>query len=305
MAAEVIVEFDAARSELIDGLAVRGDVAYVGFVDRGEIVAVDLVTSAVTPFGSIDGFIGEIFRGLAFDAQGRLYGSSSRCAYPDAFRWPLTGGLQAMPWAVCNVSPNRLVVNDLALGADGRLFVTTGVGFIDVLDGSGPATEWLADSLLLGNATNCPNAPTDVDVGANGIAVGAGAMYVTNANLATVIRIPIEGDGTAGTPEVIAGPDCELLGGVDGVAIDGETLYVTVKPSDSVLAIDETTGQVSTVYAGAPLAAPNAVAIAPDGTLIVANAVYEIVDLPDNGGLCDTVQAVGDVSRLVRLTLPR
>jgi YVTN family beta-propeller protein len=287
--AEVLVEFDAMMGELAEGLAVRDDAAYVGFLALGEIVAVDLGNNMVTPFGSTAPIPmdGGFFLGLAIDSADNVYGglaSFDMAVLGGVYQWPPTGGLQATPWAADNaiVAPNGL-----AFDADDTLYVSDSAGVIHTVDAQGTVSEWLSDPLLLGDAMNCMNAPTPFPIGANGIAVDAGNAYVANTNFATVIRIPIENNGNAGTPEVIAGPDCELLGGADGVALDGTTLYVTVNASNTVLAIDTANGNVTTIYSGMPLQSPASIAIAGDGSLIVTNAAF----------------APGQTSGLVRLTL--
>jgi hypothetical protein len=42
---------------------------------------------------------------------------------------------------------------------------------------------------------------------------------VTNTDRGSLVRIPIQSDGTAGAPSEIAGPSCADLNGADGLTI--------------------------------------------------------------------------------------
>lgn len=304
--AEILVELDPAQNEIVGGLAVRGNLAYVGFVTSGEIVTVDLTTSEVKPFASIEEFSPVWLVGLAIDPAGNVYSGGTSCVAPSVYRWPVTGGSQDTPFVQgfgSDFETPRLA-SDLAF-RDGILFVSNGAGFIDTIDANGTAARWVTDPALEGDASNCESAPTEIDIGANGIAFGRDDAFVINSNRGTVVRIPMGSDGGAGTPEILAGPDCRLLGGATGVALDGTTLYVTVGVSNAVLAVDITTGEVTTLFAGAPLVSPNAIAVTADGDLIVAGASYEIKVDPTGGcGLCPCGYATANASTLVRLTLP-
>jgi sugar lactone lactonase YvrE len=76
-------------------------------------------------------------------------------------------------------------------------------------------------------------------IGANGLFFnGHGDMLVNNTDLGTVIRIPVNPDGSAGTPRVFAGPSCTLWG-ADGGAMDTQNnLYVAANSSNSIVRVD-------------------------------------------------------------------
>lgn len=63
---------------------------------------------------------------------------------------------------------------------------------------SGTANRWLTDASL-GIAPGSTRM-----VGVNGVKLYGGAVYVSNTSAATVLRIPIQSDGSAGTPQVYA-----------------------------------------------------------------------------------------------------
>jgi hypothetical protein len=62
-------------------------------------------------------------------------------------------------------------------------------------------------------------------------------------------------DGSAGQVALFAGPDCDKLGGADGLAIHGTTLYAADNFQNQVVRIGAA-GDVTVVLAGAPLDFP-------------------------------------------------
>jgi sugar lactone lactonase YvrE len=63
-------------------------------------------------------------------------------------------------------------------------------------------------------------------IGANGIVMSTTAFYVTNTDQASIVKIPIKADGTAGTPADFVATDCANLGGADGLAIDSDGSFI-------------------------------------------------------------------------------
>jgi sugar lactone lactonase YvrE len=85
----------------------------------------------------------------------------------------------------------------------------------------------------------------------------------------------VNADGSAGTPEVLAGPDCDVLGGADGLALSGGSLYATVNALNKVVVVSPTDGTTTTYYEGDPLASPASLAFGgPSGDLYVTNAAF-------------------------------
>ena len=145
-----------------------------------------------------------------------------------------------------------------------RLLVTesfTGRVYAVPLDGSGAAV-WVDDPLL---------GPASEDgFGANGIARRDRDVYVANSSRGSVVRVPIEPGGAAGTPEVYA--ESEQLVGTDGITFRGSTLYAAVNAQNAIRRVG-TDGSVETVVEGGVLDFPSDVAFdgAGDGDLFVAN----------------------------------
>jgi sugar lactone lactonase YvrE len=106
--------------------------------------------------------------------------------------------------------------NSLAFDKRGNLYVTDSVaGAIWRIPRRGDLEMWLQDDLLEGEGL-LPGIP--VPIGANGIAYRQGNLYVANTELAHILRIPIQKDGSAGTPEIVAA-GMELYP-LDGIALD-------------------------------------------------------------------------------------
>ena len=74
-------------------------------------------------------------------------------------------------------------------------------------------------------------------LGANGIVVRDHAVIVTNTEGASIVRIPIRRDGSAGAASVVAqGP---ALLGADGLALDVfGNAFVAVNPQNTLLRVD-------------------------------------------------------------------
>ena len=102
--------------------------------------------------------------------------------------------------------------------------------------------------LLQGDLNACPPAELPFPIGANGLAFNRrGDLFVANSTKALVARVPVNADGSAGTPAVFAGPDCATLDGADGLVMDAQdTLYVAVTGLDRLVQIDAA-GRVQTL----------------------------------------------------------
>ncbi|MFC4450928.1 SMP-30/gluconolactonase/LRE family protein [Halorussus aquaticus] len=129
------------------------------------------------------------------------------------------------------------------------------------------ASVWFDDPLL------DPNPYASNSLGANGIAVGPeGDIYVANLSFGAVVRIPINQDGSPGSPEVVVQSD--RLVGADGLTVaDDRTVYVAVNAQDKVSRVTSG-GDVSTVVSGGELSFPSDVHFGPgddQSTLYVCN----------------------------------
>jgi len=278
-----VAAFDATQGQLAEGLAIRGDAAYVGFGPLGKVVKVELSGGAVSEFAAtppipIDGANSAGFLlGLAFDRAGNLYGAVASFDASFAggiYKWSAAGGAVAGPWAT---SAAFGFPNGLAFDAAGTLFVADSSGKILAVDPATAAvTEWSADPLLAGAKSNCANAVSQFDIGANGIVIDGSTVYVANSNQATIVEIPIRSDGSAGDARMLAGPDCEALGGIDGIALSGGQLLAALNNLDTLSAIATSDGAIEQIASGAPLQSPASVSFGgPNEYLYVTNAAFK------------------------------
>jgi|GEM_PF-3730844 len=109
------------------------------------------------------------------------------------------------------MSPDEICCpNGLAFDKHGDLFITESIngGIWKVAKGHRVATLWLTHDQLV--------PPADGAFGANGIAYKNGAFFVANTDKGTILKVPINHDGTPGEPAVFAsglnGPDGVTLG---------------------------------------------------------------------------------------------
>ena len=225
-----VSELDATKGELPEGLVVNaaGDTAYVGYAPTGQIVKINLADGKVTPFGSVPpppankGFV----LGLAFDKMGALYvavASFDPAYQPGIYKLPAAGGAGTL----FSSNAGLTFPNGLLFDATGDLFVTDSAsGSIFKIDSAGVATKWLTDPLLLGSTSaTCPSG-LPFALGANGLAFSKGAYYVTNTDKATIIKVVVMGDGTAGAVSTFVAQDCANLGGPDGLVTDTDGSFI-------------------------------------------------------------------------------
>ena len=264
-ATRVISAFDASKGELPEGLVIRGGNAFVGYAPTGEIVRVDLAGGGVTPFGSVPKPVPNLgfLTGLEVDSDSSVLAalvSFSRDVQPGIYRVPATGGAATLFAKHADMAfPNGLVWD----GA-GKLFVTdSAAGAVFAITPTGEAVKWTSDAWLKGDKDYCGRGiGAAFDIGANGIVLRDGAFYVANSDKAAIVKIPILADGTAGTAEPFVSPDCEALGGADGLALapNGDIVVADNRQDKLVRVTPE--GVVHVVSTGAPLDFPASVAFA-------------------------------------------
>ena len=93
----------------------------------------------------------------------------------------------------------------------------------------GAASVWVQSPLL--TTTGVPG------FGANGLAFNKGqsALFVNNTGNDTVVRIPVNANGTAGTPAVFV----NAINGADGLIIDDhDNLWIAANQADEIVVID-------------------------------------------------------------------
>ena len=255
---EVLASFDAEQLELPEGLAIHDDQLLLGFAFSSTVDTFDLGGGSRAPFAAFPipapntGF----FTGVTTDADGAVYGalvSFSPDPVAGEYRAATAGGIPELFASHAQmVFPNGFVWDDA-----GTLFVTdsaTSTVFSVAADGT--VAPWISDPLLAGDPLACGGQPDDIAVGANGVVWTEGALFVASSDQGLVARIPIESNGSAGAIEVLAGPDCSMLAGIDGLALDEDgTLVGAVNRTDRLVRI-EADGTVTVLLEGAPLDFP-------------------------------------------------
>ncbi|RYZ08125.1 MAG: hypothetical protein EOO73_08665 [Myxococcales bacterium] len=287
-ATALVAQFDAAAGELPEGLTVTADSAYVGFAPTGRVVRVDLASGKQAPFAQLpapvpnQGFL----TGLAASPAGDLYaGLASFVPEVQAGIYRIEKGSgEVSLFAKDEALP---FPNGLAFDADGALFATdSGTGTVFRVDAKGHAERWATGAELLGDAKACNGAGPGFAIGANGILVEQDAVYVVNLDHATLLRIPRGADGSAGAAVVVAGPDCEALGGADGLARAPDGAFVVAVNRQNKLMRVTPAGVVTTLASGPPLDFPASVAYRGD-TLFATNFALQNASagLPAQPGL--------------------
>ncbi len=249
---EVVSSFDAARSELPEGIAIdnEGNI-YVSlgpplFVGGGfgEIwkISPDGTTTTLAQFEG-----GPPAAGLAVDASGNLY-----YAYPSGeeetqgvYRLTSDGDSERLPGTEAII-----LANGLAFDNDASLFVSDSIpGAIWRIPSGGSAEMWLQHDLLAGCLPDDP-------FGANGVALWDGKLYAANTGKGILVSVPILPDGSAGEPEMAAGVgDCDAeikdLYGMDGIALDvEENIYALLVLQSKLVKIDPADGASTLLLSG-------------------------------------------------------
>ncbi len=232
--------------------------------EGGEIYAVSL-DGEVDELGSTGGSM----LGVAVDGLGRIYACDAGAG--EVVRWdPATGDLDPYGRGVDLDTPNAM-----AFGPDGTLYATCsgedGQPAIVRIPPGGKAERW-TEAL--------PEYP-------NGCAVtpSGDALLVVESHRPALWRVPIEADGSAAEPVLLAAlPDTDP----DGIALDVEgNVFVTLYRPDGIVRVDPD-GSVRSVVAD-PLAsvldAPTNLAfVGPDlDRVVVANVGDRFLSIGDLG----------------------
>jgi sugar lactone lactonase YvrE len=205
---------------------------YVSVVPTGEIrrIAPDGTQSAFAQVPATS-----LAAGLTLDGDGNLYVAVAPMP-PDPAKhgvWKVTPNGTASLFAAL---PPESLPNDVAFDAHGTLFVTDSIGGkIFHIDAQGQTSEWVVTPLLLGPPNPQPPHPP-FPIGANGLAFAGTNVFVCNSDLGTIVQVPVNPDGTAGTSEVFA--DDPRLFGPDGIKADAQgNLYVASVVQNLILRV--------------------------------------------------------------------
>ncbi len=223
----------------------------------------------LTPNGQLSLFAqlpipqGAFALGVKFGPDGNLYAASGGFDpaqdAANVFRISANGKVKTLAHLNANAFPN-----DLAFDEAGNVYVSEPfLGKIWKITPQGAVSDWVVDPLLAGNPTN-PALIVHL-FGADGIAFdkGKNSLYVGNLDAGSIVRIPVNDDGSAGTP-VVWVADARLKA-CDGIAFDeAGNLYVAVNGQNQLAKIDKHRA-ISIIATGAPLDAPSSVVFGTKG----------------------------------------
>ena len=219
---EMIVQYDPAQNELPEGIALDsvGNV-YVSLAPLGEVrqIAPDGIQTVVTTLDPEGGFG---LLGLAVDDGDNVYAAlgSNNAETNGVYRVTPSGESTHLAGTEAIAMPNAI-----AFDPDGNVYITdTILGAVWRVPIGGEAEIWIQDALLEGTEV----LEFGVPLGTNGIAYRQGALTVASMEKGQMVRIPINNDSSAGTPEVLIAD--EMLVGSDGVAFDetGDLFVVNI-----------------------------------------------------------------------------
>ncbi len=188
--------------------------------------------------------------GGVFDQQGNLYVGDVADAVASVPSFSHGRVLQIAPSGTINtvksglMFPNGLTVD----GSDNVYFSDSLLGTIFKVATDESVSPWSTSGLYLAHGTTAFPLP----VGANGIAFTRAdrALIVANTHDGLILSVPVNADGSAGTPIVIAsGPG---LVGADGVALDVmQNIYVAVNIGKNITLLSPT-GHLLGTFFGTP-----------------------------------------------------
>lgn len=223
-----------------EGIAIdkRGNI-FVSMANQSELRKITRdgteTTLATLPTGGFG------LLGLAVDAPGNVYAALATVdsSTSGVYRIDQSGASVRLAGTEAIIVPNGL-----AFDKRGNLYVTdTILGAVWVVPPGGSAELWVQSPLLEGTGDVIPGVP----IGANGITHRQGVVHVSNTEQGTLVRIPVEKDGSAGVPTVFV----DDVYGADGLALDvNDNIYIASLLEDKLIRVNLTSGDKSVLAEG-------------------------------------------------------
>jgi sugar lactone lactonase YvrE len=236
---EVLATFDASHLETPESIAIDLDGnIYISLALIGEIrkIAPDGTQSTYTtfpigvPLTPCGPFVNAV-TGITLDPQGNLYASVVACDPAQRGIWKVApDGTQEI---LANI-PLEGIPNGIALRRGYLYIADSSLPWIwRVPADGGPAEKWIESPLL----QQPPPIPGFAILpGTNGLQIFRQELFISNSGQGTIVAIPFEPDGSAGTPRVHATLPAPMGG--DDFAFDVHgAIYCTTDPFNTLLKI--------------------------------------------------------------------
>lgn len=263
---EVVVDFDETAFELPEGLFIDGESALVGFGTTGAVDSFALPGAERSAYATFPLLTPDV----SFMTGVTLAPDDALLAAVVSFSPELTAGVyraaaQGDAGTLWASHPQMFFPNGFAW-LDRDLFVTdSAFGGVFHVDSAGTATPWLSDASLAAEPTACGGTAESLAVGANGIVEKDGDLFISSSNKGILVKVPVSPEGAAGPVEIVAGPDCDALAGIDGITLDSDGSIIAAINSKNRIVRITPEGEVSTIVEGGPLDFPASVAFAGSG----------------------------------------
>ncbi len=263
----IVAHFSLSAGQTPEDIALEPDAAVdVSFAKADQVARVTRggqvdVLGQLPASGSCPVIGFPVSAGIARAGNGTIYVIDCT-GNADTGVWRLRDGSAPVQIAAL---PANSFPNDMALdGRTGDLYITDsllGVVWKVPTRGGGPSV-WATGPALQRSSF----------FGANGIAVHDHAVWVSNSDQGTIVKIPIRADGSAGTIQpMVTG----LTGGVDNFTVlgSGDTILATLDQSSQVILIRPASRPQVVLSAMDGLSNPTDIAVRHD-TIYVTNAAY-------------------------------
>jgi sugar lactone lactonase YvrE len=261
----VVAHFDINAGQSPENLAVEPDGSVdISFSEAVQVVRVT-VGGAVTVLGQLPKTgtcspnPAPLSLGLSRSRDGTLFLVDCTNG-PDTGVWRISPGAPPVQIArlPANGFPNDMVLDEL----HGQLYIADSIlaTVWRVSVSGGAPVAWVSDTSLARTSF----------LGANGIALHGGAVWVSNTDKGTIVRVPIQADGTAGAVQTAF----TGLGAVDNFTFVPETdaILAALPVANQIVLIEK--GRTRAVLTGADgLSDPTCVVVHDDTVYVGSGAV--------------------------------